>query len=269
MKKYNISLEKTKNFLIDLMPKAGEILNYYFLIDNLKSKKKAKNDFVTEADLAVDEFLRNNIGSKFPDIPILSEEVAVGDFDNYRARELLWIIDPLDGTTNFERRIPHFGISCALVSNSKPLLGVVYTPLNKSIYWATVGSESSFCDNKKIYVSKINKLEEAVVCPDFSHIHQKNPQTADFIRKMVNRVRSIKVMGSAVADMVDLSKGKVDVYYDPGLMPWDAAATALIAEKAGARVTDIDGGKWDVFTPGILVANPILHQKILKLLQDK
>jgi len=261
----NLNLPQMTNFLLDLLPKTGDILMSYFSSDHLSVRYKSKRDIVTEADLAVDEFLQNNLRSKYPQIPILSEETYSGNFADYQNKKLLWVIDPLDGTTNFSRKLPHFAVSVALVSDKKPLIGVVYQPVYKNLFWANKESDGAFGNGKKLNVSKIDRLEEAVVCSDWSHNLKTHDDTIRIIKKLDGHVRSIKMMGSAVSDLMNLACGKIEAYHHIQLMPWDGAAASLIAEKAGAKVTDTKGGNWNVFTPGLLVANKIIHKKILSL----
>lgn len=266
MKSYSLNLSKAEKFLLNLLPEAGKILNYYFKLDKLSRRQKGKHDFVTEADLAVDEFIIKRLKKEFPDILILTEETSVGNFEKYKDSELVWLVDPLDGTTNFSRKIPHFAISLALVFHSKPIIGVIYNPMVNNLFWAREDKEGAYCNGKKISASKIVDLDEAVVCTDWSHNIKTRKKSLETIHKLLGKVRSIKIMGSATSDLVNLASGKIEVYTHVYCMPWDTAAATLIGEKAGAKITDIDGGAWDVFTPGILVANPYLHSKILKLL---
>lgn len=265
MKKHSINLSKAEKFLLNLMPAAGEILKLYFKKENLKAKQKGKHDYVTEADLAVDEFVQNNLRSEFPHIPILSEETFSGGFEKYK-KKLLWVIDPLDGTTNFSRRIPHFAICIALVSKSMPIIGAVYNPVYNDFFWARKDKEGAYLNGKEIFVSKVKDPDEAIVNVDWSHNLKVKKKTVGMIKKLTGKVRSIKIMGSAASDLCSLAAGKIESYAHFHCFPWDVAAACLIAQKAGAKVTNIDGGRWNVFTPSILAANPSLHPKMIKIL---
>jgi len=133
-------------------------------------------------------------------------------------------------------------------------------------YWTTKDSDGAFCGDKKISVSTTIHLSNAVVGTDTSHNLKTLTQTADVISKLINETRQTLIMGSSAFDLCLVACGKLDAYHHVYCMPWDLAAASLIVQKAGGVVTDTRGGKWNVFTPGILAANPILHQKILALL---
>lgn len=267
MKGYPIDLTKAQEFLLGTIVEAGEILRKYFHFETLKKKPKGDHDIVTEADLAADSFIIKKFRKKFPDIPMLTEETSVGDFEKYKNMDVVWLVDPLDGTTNFCRRFPHFAVSIGLVFQSYPILGAVYNPIYKNLYWAREGGSGAFLNGRQIHVSKEVNPYDSIICVDWSHDVASRDKIAATIQKLVGRVGHIKILGSAATDTASVASGQIEAYAHSHCLPWDTAAAALIAQKAGAKVTDICGGKWNVFTPGILAANPILHQKILKLLQ--
>lgn len=263
-----VPLSDVEAFLRDLLPRAGQILRSFFHSENLSYKEKGKLDFVTEADLASDAFIKKELTAFAPHIPILSEETAPRDYSEFRENDLVWIIDPLDGTTNFSRGNENFSISIALVSYGCALVGAIFAPISSRLFWARSDKEGSFWNGRRIHVSQISTLSEAVVCSDWSHHLDTRHQTTEFFNKIFQSVRQIKILGSAATDMTLLARGGVDVYSHVYLFPWDVAAGALIAQKAGALLTDGQGKEWDVFTPSILLANPHLHKKILTLVNE-
>lgn len=266
MTKYSLNLEKAEKYLLTFILEAGEILEKYFRLEKLSKKPKGEHDIVTEADLAVDEFILKKLKKEYKDVTILSEETADNDFRKYQDDDLVWIVDPLDGTTNFSRKLPHFAISIALVSRSQSILGTIYNPVYGNLYWAREDEEGAFLNGKKIYVSKETKPKKSIVCLDWSHEMTAREETLKTVEKLLGKVGHIKMLGSAATDIVHVACGKIEAYVHSRCMPWDYAAAALIAGRAGAKVTDIEGKKWNVFIPSILVANPILHQKILEFL---
>lgn len=266
MAKYSLNLEKAEKYLRTFILEAGEILEKYFRLEKLSKKPKGEHDLVTEADLAVDEFVIKKLKKEFPDIPVLTEETSDGNFGRYKKAEFVWVVDPLDGTTNFSRRLPHFAISIALVSKSYSILGAVYNPVYGNLYWAREDGEGAFLNGKKIFVSKETKPKKSIVCLDWSHEITARGETLKTVEKLLGKVGHIKMLGSAATDIVHVACGKIEAYVHSRCMPWDYAAAALIADRAGAKVTDIEGKKWNVFIPSILVANPIFHQKILEFL---
>ena len=258
-------VKKARNYLLDLLPVAGQIARRYLHAEELPSKKKGVHDFVTAADLAVDKFLKENLNKEFSVIPILSEETFDGDFKKYTNKDLLFIIDPLDGTSNFARGDDNFCISVGLVERGEPLLGVIFSPISSRLFWATYRDIKAFWNGRSIKVSDIKELDKAVVCTDWSHVMETREETTQFLRKIYTKVRQIKILGSAATDLTLLARGGVDIYHHVRLFPWDVAAAGLIAQKAGAKVTEINGNEWNVFSKSILASNPILHKKLLKL----
>lgn len=269
MKKYPADLSKTRDFLLDMMPKAGHILRRYFHADTLEKKSKGGIDFVTSADLAVDEFLRKQIRRAYPGIPLLTEETAPKNYSSMLTDDPLWVVDPLDGTANFARGDDNFSICVALVWKRQPIIGVVFAPISSRMFWAQENKNNAVWNGRRIGVSTVDTLKESTVCTDWSHILKTRDETTTFLRKVYGHVRQIKILGSAATDITLLARGGVDAYYHVKLHPWDVAASAILARKAGAIVTDSEGKLWDAFTPDILAANPKLHAKILRLIHTK
>lgn len=260
------SVKEIQNFLLDLLPRAGQVTRRYFHAEDLASRKKGEHDFVTEADLAVDRFLNEELEKAYPEVPILTEEKAEGDIEKYKNEPVLWIVDPLDGTANFSRGDVNFSISVALVEKGSPRLGVVFAPISSRLFWTSSFDKSAYWNGRRIGVSRVDDMKKAVVCTDWSHILDTRDATTNFLKKVYGQVRQIKILGSAATDITLLARGGVDIYHHVRLFPWDTAAAGLIAQKAGAVVTDIDGKPWNAFSKGILAANPKLHQNILGLI---
>jgi myo-inositol-1(or 4)-monophosphatase len=261
----NLNVREIRDYLLDLLPRAGQILRRYFHAEELPSRKKGIHDFVTAADLAVDKFLQGELLKKYPEIPIMTEETVKGDISRFSRAPLIWIIDPLDGTANFARGDVNFSISVALVRYGNPLLGVIFAPISSRLFWAVEGEKSAYWNGRKIHVSKVEELAQATVCTDWSHILETRDDTTAFLRSVYGHVRQIKILGSAATDITLLARGGVDIYHHVRLFPWDVAAAGLIAKNAGATVTDTDGTVWNAFSKGILAANPILHKEIQSL----
>src|SRR3989304_8883404 len=137
-------VKNAKEFLLDLLPRAGQILRRYFGAEELVSKRKGIHDFVTAADLAVDKFLQEKLVKAFPKIPILTEEAVKGEIDLYRSKSPLWIIDPLDGTANFSRGDSNFSISVALVDKGKTVLGAIFAPVTSRLFWASILEDHAY-----------------------------------------------------------------------------------------------------------------------------
>lgn len=258
---------KMEKDLLELMPRAGEVILKYWMKKNILTKRKSLIDIVTIADLEADRFISKSLQSKYPYIPILSEETAPKDYSSYKNRDLLWIIDSLDGTANFSRGDSNFCISIALVSHGKPIIGAIYKPIENKLYFAGENKQGAFLNGNKIEISKVAKLSEAVICTDWSHNLKTKKDTIRFLDKVTGHVKQIKILGSAAANLALVSEGKVDVYAEAFLYPWDTAAAALIIQESGGVVTDLHGGQWNPFNPEILAGNPVIHGKMMELIR--
>ncbi len=267
MTRSSIDLNDARLFLLDLLPKAGEILRKYFTSGKFTSRSKGGVDFLTQADEEVDLFLSQNIKNKYPQTELLTEETAPKNYSSFKETENLWVIDPLDGTVNFSRGHPHFAISVGLVDRGVPKLGVVYAPIEDKLYWAQKDKNGAFLNGIPIKVSTTDNLKEVVIACDWGWDLQKRLEVVSWLSRISTHVRQIKSMGSAVADLASLADGKLDGYIHSGLKPWDVAASALLIEKAGGKITAADGGKWDIFNPRMLASNGILHEPILNLIK--
>ncbi len=264
-----MDLQKTKDIVAEITLRAGEILEKHFDAQTMKHFQKEGVDFTTEADREVDQFLINSLKEKFPETYFLTEETSSGDYSEFKEKSNVWVIDPLDGTINFSRKNPNFAISIALVSKGRPRLGVVYLPIKKDLYWATENSNGAFKNGEKIAVSKTKVLREVVIACDWGWDLEKRLMVVEWLGKIVTRVRQVKCLGSAASDMSSLAEGKIDLYINAGLKPWDMAAAALIIEKAGGRITKPDGSDWNIFNSEILVSNNILHEQALDLIKTE
>lgn len=264
-----IGLTEARIFLItQIIPTASGLLKQYFESGNFTSKSKGGVDFVTTADEKTDKFLIESIKRKYPQSQFLTEETAPKDYSNptFRTAKNLWIIDPLDGTTNFSRGDSNFAISIALVRQGITQLAVVHQPMTEETFSAQIDYEGAFLNKKPIHVSKTEDLKKTSVACGWPWDLKKRPITAKALGKLCASVGQIKSGGSAVLDIVNLARGHTDVFFHFSLKPWDVAASSLILKKAGGTITTPNGNAWDVFNPDILASNGILHEKIQRLM---
>ncbi|OGD83383.1 hypothetical protein A2165_03530, partial [Candidatus Curtissbacteria bacterium RBG_13_40_7] len=199
----------------------------------------------------------------------LTEETAPEDYSSLRSADNLWVIDPLDGTINFSRKHPNFAISVALVNKGVLQLGVVHVPLTGDTYWAQADKEQAFVNGTPMQVSATEDMREVVLACDWAWGLEKRLNVVRWLGNISTHVRQIKSMGSAVSDLASLANGRIDGYIHSGLKPWDVAASALLIEKAGGKITTPAGGEWNVFNADMLATNGILHEPILKLVNEK
>lgn len=262
------NLEETTLFIRKLLPRAGKILLNYFGSANLRVQSKGEIDIVTEADLEVDRFLQSQIKKVYPKIPFLTEETAPDDYSNLEREEFLWVIDPLDGTVNFQRENTNFAISVALVNYGKSILGAAYIPFFKKMYWTNKNMKNVLLNGKPISVSKVSEISKASFGIDYVYYPEIRRETIKKSSSIIPSVRQVKTMGSAVSDLCSLAEGNLDIYFNHGGKPWDWAAAYLIVEKASGKVTTLSGDNWKVFNSEfILATNGRLHQKALHLLK--
>ena len=254
MEKANLSAINL--FATSLAVEAGEMLMKFFQSGSYDIVEKEGVDFTTEADQKTDEFIISHLRAKFPSYMILTEESAVGtDFSSFADADYCWVVDPLDGTGNFSRGDTNFSVSIALVKKGIPVLGVVYLPAEKKLYMAQAEEEGAWLNGKRIKVSQTSQLNQMVVACDWAWDLEARKTIAKYVARIALKVRQIKCMGSACADLCKMAEGKIDAYIHTGLKPWDVAAAGLICYKAGACTVTIAGMLWNPFEKTIFVSN--------------
>lgn len=250
------------NFAMETAREAGSILLERFG-RKIKISKKGEIDLVTEADLASEEFIVEKIKSHYPRHSILAEEsgeaVLIGD------SKWKWIIDPLDGTTNYAHGYPCFCVTIALEHNGEIVIGATFDPTRDELFAAEKGRGASL-NNKKISVSENNELSEAFLVTGFPYdISQRDNFTRHFT-KMLLSSRAVRRDGSAAIDLAYVACGRFDGYWEEGLNAWDVAAGVLLVKEAGGEVTYFDGSEYSIYTPPICASNGLIHQQMLEVL---
>ncbi|WP_322785786.1 inositol monophosphatase family protein [Orenia marismortui] len=245
-------LKKVKKWVREVGELQLEKLN-----DNLKVRTKSnKNDLVTEVDELSEEILMDYINQEYPDHSILSEESGVKERDS----KYKWIIDPLDGTTNYAHGFSLFAISVALKHKGDTIVGVVYLPSLKKLYYALKG-EGAFVGQKRLEVSTTKHLDESLLITDLSYYRDKDPdENINYFNKIIKEVRGVRKTGSAALDLCCIAEGSLDCFWELELKPWDIAAGSLIIEEAGGRV--ITFSKEAKLT--IIAANKILSTTLME-----
>jgi myo-inositol-1(or 4)-monophosphatase len=227
-------------------------------------QQKGVIDLVTEFDKRSEEVIISSLQQEFPEHAILAEESG----HNHTVSEYQWVIDPLDGTTNFAHGLPIFSVSIALLKNNSPILGVVYDPLRNEMFSAEVGDGASLNHNP-IHVSPRTDLGQAVISTGFPYDLRVNPRNnlAQFVQFQL-RTQAVRHLGSAALDCSWTAMGRLDGYWEFGVKPWDVAAGALIVREAGGRVTSVDGDGDFLSSESILVSNSELHEQMLRVLRE-
>ncbi|MBI5198592.1 MAG: inositol monophosphatase [Nitrospirae bacterium] len=240
---------------------AGDILRRNFGKRH-KIGYKGEINLITEIDLRSEQRITKILKREYPDHDILAEE---GEGLNRKA-EYRWIIDPLDGTTNYAHGFPCFSISIALEKKERVILGVVFDPLRKEIYVALKG-KGAYLNRKKINVSKTEKLSEALLATGFAYDVRVSPENnLDHFSNFILGAQGIRRAGSAALDLCYVASGRFDGFWEMKLKPWDMAAGYLIVKEARGEVTDFKGGTFNIFSKEILASNGKIHGEMVKVL---
>lgn len=225
------------------------------------STKSSDTDVVTEFDRASEHLIVEGLQAERPDDAVVGEEGT----DSAGASGIRWLIDPIDGTTNFQYDLPGYAVSIAALSGDRPLAGAVYIPGSRELFTATAGG-GALLNGSPIHCGTTSSLQHALVATGFSYQVERRREQAQRIAQVIPRIRDIRRLGAAAADLCYLAAGRLDVYYEQWLNPWDWAAGELIAREAGCRVGRFDGGPTD--HSGVLAANPALFDQVVELLTD-
>ncbi|MBI1969422.1 inositol monophosphatase [Candidatus Woesearchaeota archaeon] len=240
---------------------AGKILmQHYGRLKNIQYK--AENETVTEADQQSEKRILSILKKAFPEYSIIAEESGTEE----TASPYCWLIDPLDGTSNFVMQNPFFNVSIGLAYQEEPILGVVYNPYTKELFYAEKGC-GVWMNGKRIAASKQAAIDKAII--GFCHTRGRENvlralQLYQKLKLITNRVRQF---GSAALELAYVAAGRIDAFYMTNTHPHDVAAGAVIAQEAGCKVTDFAGKPFTVATEDILVSNPQLYETLRKLLQ--
>lgn len=246
----------------DAVRAAGAFLDDRSLSEQVRAK--AATDYVTLADTTVQSFLQERLGKLCPEVSFLAEEQPEFCWD---FQTPVWVLDPVDGTTNLIHRFQHSAISLALVAEGKPQMAVVYNPDSGEMFTACRG-EGAFLNGQPIRVSRAAKLGDALVSIGTAPGSRKDiPGTFQRMQRAFARCQDIRRLGAASLDLCYVACGRLDAYFEEHLKPWDYAAGILLVEEAGGVVTDRAGGPLE-FQPDreVLAANGPLLQEFLRLI---
>lgn len=241
---------------------ARSMLRDFGEIENLQVSLKGTRDFVSSADLRAEKTLRLELQKARPAYGFLLEEGGEIIGNDYSHR---WIIDPIDGTTNFLHGLPYFSISIALERDGEVIAGVVYHPISDEMYYAEKGA-GAFVNERRLRVSARKSLEESVVSTGF----MARGDLDRFIRQfsaVMSQVAGVRRFGSAALDLAYVAAGRLEGYWEEHLYPWDIAAGVLLVKESGGYMSDTSGGQEIFQTGSILASNPYLHQALGALIK--
>jgi myo-inositol-1(or 4)-monophosphatase len=254
----------TINVMARAAEKAGRLLIRDFgEVEQLQVSRKGPADFVSTADTKAEKAVRAELSKARPDYGFLMEESGGSDGKDRSHR---WIVDPLDGTTNFLHGLPHWAISIALEREGEIVAGVVYEPVRDELFWAEKG-QGCFLNAQRLRVSERRRLDDAVVATGMPFKGRGNhPAFLDQLSAVMAEVAGIRRFGAASLDLAYVAAGRYDGFWETGLSPWDVAAGIIMVTEAGGFVTEINGGRNPLTGPDILAANSHLHRPLSKLL---
>jgi myo-inositol-1(or 4)-monophosphatase len=253
------------NVMVAAAYKAGRSLVRDFgEVEHLQVSKKGLGDFVSTADHHAEEILMTELKKARPGFGFLIEESGVVAGSD---TEQTWIVDPLDGTSNFLHGIPHFSISIALQVGDEIVAGVVYNPAIDELYWAEKG-KGAFLNKRRLRVSGRKHLDESLIGAGTPYSrHGNSKQFLALMEKLMPHVGGIRRFGSAALDLAYVAAGRYDGYFEMGLSAWDIAAGILLVKEAGGYVSEINGGKDMLKSGSILAANPAIFNQLGQLIR--
>jgi myo-inositol-1(or 4)-monophosphatase len=230
-----------------------------------QTREKGVADLVTDADLASQRAIQEAISAKFPDHAFVGEE-QFDSVQSHCAGQPTWVVDPLDGTTNYVHGYPNYAVSVALVQDRNILAGVIYDPLREECYSASAG-HGAWLNGKRLQVSGTKRLGDSLVAVSLpARVSEQSPDLLDFVR-IVQVCQAIRRSGSAALNLAHVASGALDAFWATHIHPWDVAAGVLLIREAGGILTARDGAEFDLWKPHFIsAATPELHHELLQQL---
>jgi myo-inositol-1(or 4)-monophosphatase len=254
------------SFAMELAREAGEILVQK--LGAAKVSNKSEIDLVTEADIASEALIIERIRSYYPQHGILAEESGEAVLVGGVRSDWKWLIDPLDGTTNYAHGYPCFCVSIALERAGELQVGVVYDPMRDEMFAAERGQGATL-NNRRIRVSDVEFLSKAMLCTGFPYNVRERPDFARDFTNFTMQAQAVRRDGSAALDLAYVACGRFDGFWEDGLNPWDTAAGVLLVQEAGGRVSDFQNQPLNIYTPKVVTSNGLIHDDILRVLRQK
>lgn len=253
-----MDIEKLMHSVCDLCSEVGLFVKKQTeLLETSQIEFKGPHDMVSYIDRSAEEKIIAGLKKFLPEAGFIAEESGEMKAETYN-----WIIDPIDGTTNYVHHVPIFSISIALQRNDEIILGVVYEINQKECFCAYEGS-GAFMNGKSIQVSSRDKMDDAMIGTGFpySDFSKIKPYMA-LLEDVLKNSRGVRRLGSAAVDLAYVAAGRYDAFFEYALHPWDVAAGAFIVKQAGGTVTNFDGGDDPIYGRSILAGNPFIHKKM-------
>jgi myo-inositol-1(or 4)-monophosphatase len=249
---------------IEAAQSAGKIQKrYYGRAHNIQFKTKNPLNLVTEVDKACEKKVLSFLQKRFPSHNFWGEESG----QKKNRSDYTWVVDPLDGTTNYAHDYPFFCCSVALVKDLKPVVGVIYDPLRNECFTAEK-SRGAALNGKKIRVSKTKTLAESLLSTGFAYAVRETHYNLDNFERFIMKSQGVRRDGSAALNLAYVAAGRFDGFWERGIQAWDMAAAVLLVQEAGGKVTDITGGPFNLLAENALASNGKIHQQIFNILKN-
>jgi len=258
--------------IIKIVKNVGNFIRNSIIDKNNIYVKTSKNDLVTKTDRDAEKKIVKVIQNNFPEDVILGEEFSEfseGKITNYENIKNLWIIDPIDGTTNFIHDLPYYCISIALMSNGVLKMGIIYDPINNECFVAQKGKGLRL-NGKLVKVSNEESLSESILSTNIPRLTDGEMRISSVAMfTLHSKARGLRALGSTALQMAYVACGRLTGYWGYKLKPWDLAAATLMIEEAGGRVTDTGGNPYQLSTHSILGTNGLIHEDVIRILNQR
>lgn len=229
---------------------------------NVKVEYKGETNLVTEVDKRSETLIVDLLTSRFPNHSMLAEEGTHAE----RGPEFRWVIDPLDGTTNYAHDYPFFCVSIALEQNGKVIVGVVYHPLFEELFVAERGG-GAYLNGKRIQVSSVDRLRRSLLSTGFPYdVGEDSLEAIEHFRNFVHTAQAVRRDGSAALDLCYVAMGRFDGFWEVRLKPWDTAAGALVVLEAGGQVTDFLSDSYSIYDSQVMASNGLIHDQMREVI---
>jgi myo-inositol-1(or 4)-monophosphatase len=260
----HLNIQETLDFAKSIAIEAGKIAMQYQKDGFKVSHKTQINNLVTEADIACENYITEQILTKFPDHAILGEENGANESQS----DYLWLIDPIDGTTNFAHGYPFFAVSIALSYQDEIILGVTHAPMLNETYFAGKNL-GAYLNDQPIQVSTNQSLELSLLATGFPPDRRSNDYTKaiTLFTKAQNFIHGVRRSGSACLELAFTACGRLDGFFEIGLKPWDVATGIILIQEAGGQITNFDGKNYKIKYRTIIASNGIIHQELIDYLK--
>jgi myo-inositol-1(or 4)-monophosphatase len=258
-------MKNIERFLQSLIWNAGRRLGKRFgKVKSVHLKGGASTNLVTNVDKEIESFIKREIRSEFPRDGIIAEESPAEDPGSDRR----WIIDPLDGTTNFAHGFPAFSVSIAVENEGEIVAGGVYNPMWEELFFASKGRGATL-NRRKIRISTVRTLAESLLVTGFPYdIHEHPERSLPFFDAFIRRAQGLRRVGSAALDLCYVAMGRFDGFFEVSLHPWDTAAGMIILREAGGEITDFQGRSFTPYDKQLVASNGRIHKEMLSIISN-